>query len=927
MPRATSERYRRARMMSFLSQHEQAEERFRRDMLVFFRKQIRHIQQVVRQVGRKSPQAYKTYGVELAEFAFRPREWDEMLIETAKPHFAMSLLLGAAMESWLFRYVAVARIDPEFGEWAEQSFKSVQKVARKQRLHHAAKVLDRIGYKGPGDMIPFPDTLEPTDHLGPAFYKVGLPPETMKEMREKLRSVFAREDYWKGINDTTKTQLERMIGDAVTDELKPRELAGKIAEKLGGESMMSRATAIVRTETTNAFNAGHTASMGPLAQAGLIEGKEWLAVIDDNTRLTHADATGQQVAYNQPFNLGGYEAEYPGDEMLPAEERCNCRCAVFSVYPDDLEGALARADAAIDAGQTQPGGMMPNVFAAPTEAQAAAQTVLDDVVSTVNPPVISKPTSGPWPSLNRPKAEARNAFNMNKEFLEDTAGFERTKKHIFGDKSVEPHHIAEMAGAPDGATVDIMSAGDHFMMRVQDKNYGIVADRVVRLNADGKPEIYNMYLKISKGGEGTGTRMLMRQVDAARKRGVGTISCEAAGSADSKVFNGYYSWAKLGYDGDIPDVQRWMIRAGDGPVGVSRTSTKIHQLMQTKEGRAWWKENGSDWEAVFKTHSKARSYQILKEYHDARFGLKPKPKPVPKAPPKPVYAPAKTKKAAQEFCESLPMVRSADFSDITLKQANRINKKLTEMQNSGAFKANRKITIEAFKAKAKDTVGGGFQMHMYADGTSRFRIAGNFDDMLERHIKKKRRSLDKELAKWTAEREKLRKFLDDLDNSPRYAGVSPDVRQAMAEKWSTQMKLIDDYLNSPSCVLTDAELRKSVLKRWNTRATTLEDAIEHEFGHVLEADLQVAYKSHSAETRRVLADIKARSGYRQDNEALLFGFHDDVFDTWAEAMGPEISAYACTNGKEYFAESFLMYRQTGKIPDELLMELFKGLGL
>jgi hypothetical protein len=68
--------------------------------------------------------------------------------------------------------------------------------------------------------------------------------------------------------------------------------------------------------------------------------KTWIAA-GPNPRPTHSDADGQSVLYGEQFVVGGYECDYPGDGALPAEERCNCYCAVqYAVEVSDTPGVL-----------------------------------------------------------------------------------------------------------------------------------------------------------------------------------------------------------------------------------------------------------------------------------------------------------------------------------------------------------------------------------------------------------------------------------------------------------------------------------------------------------------------------------------------------------------------------------------------------------
>jgi uncharacterized protein with gpF-like domain len=57
--------------------------------------------------------------------------------------------------------------------------------------------------------------------------------------------------------------------------------------------------------------------------------KMWQAVLDNKTRLTHAEADSQQVPFDQPYIVGGEQLRYPGDMGLGAsiENIINCRCS------------------------------------------------------------------------------------------------------------------------------------------------------------------------------------------------------------------------------------------------------------------------------------------------------------------------------------------------------------------------------------------------------------------------------------------------------------------------------------------------------------------------------------------------------------------------------------------------------------------------
>lgn len=56
--------------------------------------------------------------------------------------------------------------------------------------------------------------------------------------------------------------------------------------------------------------------------------KTWVAILDSRTRESHVEADFQQVGVNNKFIVGGFEADFPRDPNLPANEVINCRCIV-----------------------------------------------------------------------------------------------------------------------------------------------------------------------------------------------------------------------------------------------------------------------------------------------------------------------------------------------------------------------------------------------------------------------------------------------------------------------------------------------------------------------------------------------------------------------------------------------------------------------
>jgi len=157
-------------------------------------------------------------------------------------------------------------------------------------------------------------------------------PGFFSEYWRKLMSLFYNTqsaERIQGVTDTTKAQIQKLLDEANEQGLTTSETATYIEDALADPDFNRvRAMLIARTESTTAANYG--ASLGN-ESADYLTAKTWLAVLDANTRPDHIDASGQQVASDDFFIVGGYEAMYPGDVSLPVGEVANCRCVVAYV--------------------------------------------------------------------------------------------------------------------------------------------------------------------------------------------------------------------------------------------------------------------------------------------------------------------------------------------------------------------------------------------------------------------------------------------------------------------------------------------------------------------------------------------------------------------------------------------------------------------
>jgi hypothetical protein len=196
----------------------------------------------------------------------------------------------------------------------------------------------------------------------------------------------------------------------------------------------------------------------------------------------------------------------------------------------------------------------------------------------------------------------------------------KVTKKVFG-KDFEPDDISRVTGidnVPGVDEVNISTRGDivyartgspdddtkPFMQREfwttkkYDKDKGKWVKEKTCYNAD-------FFLPKDQQGKGLGTKTFTAQVDNLRSEGFTNIKT-LAGKGEN--MNGYYTWARLGYDGDIPS------HAPKRPKALA-DATRVSDLMRSPEGRDWWKKNGVEMEMTFDLDANSNSSKVLDEYN------------------------------------------------------------------------------------------------------------------------------------------------------------------------------------------------------------------------------------------------------------------------------------------------------------------------
>lgn len=143
------------------------------------------------------------------------------------------------------------------------------------------------------------------------------------------------------INTTSKNVIERIVTIGLQDGKGIPEIARSIEQSVTS-IFTNRSKLIARTEMVKATN---MAAMESSRTSDFMYEKKWVPATDNRTREDHiAMVNKPYIPFDQPFIVGGYEMDRPGDSSLgaPASQICNCRCKVVFRIMRDIDGLPIR---------------------------------------------------------------------------------------------------------------------------------------------------------------------------------------------------------------------------------------------------------------------------------------------------------------------------------------------------------------------------------------------------------------------------------------------------------------------------------------------------------------------------------------------------------------------------------------------------------
>lgn len=145
--------------------------------------------------------------------------------------------------------------------------------------------------------------------------------------------------------ETLKKRISNELTRGIASNLSYDDIARNI--KMATGAPLGRAKTIVRTEGHRIQQASQEDARQVAKSKGADVVKQWDATLDGVTRPSHRKLDGQIREVDEPFEINGKKAMYPGEFGDPAED-CNCRCvaltrARWALDEDELKTMEERA--------------------------------------------------------------------------------------------------------------------------------------------------------------------------------------------------------------------------------------------------------------------------------------------------------------------------------------------------------------------------------------------------------------------------------------------------------------------------------------------------------------------------------------------------------------------------------------------------------
>ena len=253
-----------------------------------------------------------------------------------------------------------------------------------------------------------------------------------------------------------------------------------------------------------------------------------------------------------------------------------------------------------------------------SQALTEAQAEWDQANPQAKP--LARSVQKPNPIPKTPEATPVTAEKKPLKKSEAVVKYDDNEREEITEKArsfgiTDPSDLANLVGAPDNAQIKVYNdtANQGIFIDVEHPNYS--ATRFIARDTKGNLYIKNntFFMNRGKTGTGLGTQVFSDQVAWAKEKGVAYIETDAGRSTR---MNGYYTWARMGYDAPLDNVYGEVGSAAKQAFPEAKT---VQDIMATPKGREWWKENGGSIDAAkFDLTDGSRSMRIHQAYLQER---------------------------------------------------------------------------------------------------------------------------------------------------------------------------------------------------------------------------------------------------------------------------------------------------------------------
>jgi GNAT superfamily N-acetyltransferase len=373
------------------------------------------------------------------------------------------------------------------------------------------------------------------------------------------------EEMSKFSNDLTRSIRKELLSTAIGEKTSQDALKS-ISDKITTSSTAKLKT-IMDTELMTVFNSSNKLTQKEISEVVPEMKKFWLSIDDGHSRVEHIIAGEQYspgghpgpIPVDEDFIVGGEACSGPQDYKLSAWNRIKCRC-VSALWRDDWEKDYS------------------SIYDIPSDIKSV------DFLRT------------------------STIYGDYKEFVD-------MQKDLF-HRPLSPEKWGKLVGAPMDSSLEFRVGNLYGLKEQRLRSIRInVKHPVFREGAsewytfkyNREPSLYiaNLFINPEYRGIGVGTLVIGKSMTQAQILGFRSVELNAGGPPS---LNGYYTWARLGFDAPIPPEISRILPLGWG------NSTRISDILKRPGGKEWWRQNGIGFDGSFNLSPGSLSWDVLNGY-------------------------------------------------------------------------------------------------------------------------------------------------------------------------------------------------------------------------------------------------------------------------------------------------------------------------